>query len=99
MLNFIIGFLSPLVIAVINRPFWSNGVKVAITVGFSVIVGFLTVYLSGELSAADVTQSILVTLVASITAYNGIFKPTGIAAKITLATSPEKKLFKSDMSG
>lgn len=87
-LNIIVGFVSPTVISVINRPTMSAQNKAFITFGFCVVVGFLTALFMGQLTVEDITSSILLTFVAAITAYNGLFKPTGIAAKIEEKTTP-----------
>jgi hypothetical protein len=98
-LNLIIGFLSPLVISVINRPTWDSKVKVLVMVLFSVASGFLTALFSDELNPEDLTSTILTIMVASIVSYHGIFKPSEVAPKIERVTSPDRKLNTGDMSG
>lgn len=98
-LNLIVGFLAPTLISVINRPTWDSRLKVAVSVAFCVAVGFGTSYFSDQLNPEDVTTSVLTILVASITSYHGIFKPSGVSPAIEMKTSPERKLYKDDQSG
>jgi hypothetical protein len=98
-LNLIIGFLSPIIIATINRPGWDSKVKVLVMVGFSVVTGFLTSLFSEQLNTEDVVNAVLTIMVSSIVSYQGIFKPTNVAAKIELKTSPERTLGSGDQSG
>jgi hypothetical protein len=98
-LNLIIGFFSPILISVITRPGWDPRLKTLVMVGVSVVVGFLTALFSDQLNLEDVTSAILTTMVASITAYYGVFKPSGVSPKIELATSPERKVYKDDQTG
>lgn len=95
----IVGFLSPPVIAIINQPKFDARLKVVIMVGFSLLAGFLTAYFSNMLDGEDIVKSILVTMTATIVAYQGIFKPTNIADKITWKTSNERKLYSDDQAG
>lgn len=98
-LNLVVGFLSPIIIATINRPTFDARLKIAVMVAVSVVAGFGTAYFSNSFNAEDIVSSIMVVMVSSITAYTGIFKPSGVAPKLELATSPDRKLNTGDMSG
>lgn len=98
-LNLIVGFVAPIIISVINRPTFDSRLKVLVMVLVSVVAGFGTAYFSDQFNAEDVTSSVMTVMVAAITAYTGIFKPSGVAPKIELATSPDRKLNTEDMSG
>ncbi|MET9293460.1 hypothetical protein [Streptomyces sp. NPDC003077] len=84
----IVGFASPLLISVVNQPQWSGAVRTAIQVVVSVLVGLGSAYFAGDFAGKDVVTSILVAAVAAISAYKGVFKPSGIAPKVEKATSP-----------
>jgi hypothetical protein len=97
-LNLIVGFLSPLLISYINRPYWDARLKVFVMVMVSVVVGFLSALFSDQLNTADVTSSILITMTSAIVAYHGIFKPSGIS-KFEAKTSPIAKIDSEDRAG
>lgn len=99
MWNLIIGFLAPLVISVINQPQWTKKAKVYVMVIVSVIAGFVTSYFAGEFISKDIISSILITSVASITAYQGIFKPSGVSDKIEGVTSPHEDIYVDEPLG
>lgn len=83
------GSLVPLVLAVIQQPKWSDQIRSLVTFAFSLLVGFLNVWLNGDLSkAADWTSAILIVLIAAVSTYKGFWKPSTIAPKIEYATSP-----------
>lgn len=89
MLNLVIGFLSAtFIIPIIQQPRWSAQVRSWITFAYSVVVGFLTSWVTGELSLKDIATSVLVVLITAIATYKGFAKPTDIAPKIEGATSP-----------
>lgn len=84
----LVGFAAPLLVAVVQRPGWSEGLRALVTAGFSVVAGTGTVWLTGSMDGRSVISSILLVLVTSIAAYKGLWKPTGVAPKIETATSP-----------
>lgn len=87
MFNLIVGFVSPIIIATIASPSWGKKARVTTTVAFSVITGGLIAFFGGEFNGVDITTSILITLVASITFYKGVFKPAGITQSVEAKTS------------
>jgi len=87
--SLISGSVIPLVLAFIQQPKWSDQIRSLVTFAFSLLVGFLNVWLNGDLaSAADWTSAILIVLIAAISTYKGFWKPTQIAPKVEQATSP-----------
>lgn len=90
MLNLIIGFLSPAVVSLITQPGFDTRLRVGVMAGVSLIAGFLTSYFDGSFNPTDVTSSVLIVAVASITAYKGIFKPLGVSGAIETATALRK---------
>lgn len=99
MWNLIVGFAAPLVISVINQPQWSKKLKVLVMVVVSVVAGFVTSYFTGDFVSKDIVSSILITSVAAITAYQGIFKPSGVSAKIEEGTSKHEDIYVNEPLG
>ncbi|MFD7664282.1 hypothetical protein [Streptomyces sp. NPDC059788] len=83
----IVGFASPMLISVINQPQWSPAARTLVQVVVSVLVGLGSALFAGDFAGKDVVTSILVAAVAAISAYKGVFKPSGIAPKVEKATS------------
>lgn len=90
MLNLVIGFLSPILVSIIVRPGFDARLKIAIMALTSTAFGFATAYLAGQFNGVDIVTAILVTAVASISSYEGIYKPSGAANALTVATSPKE---------
>lgn len=93
MWNLIIGFLSAtFVLPVIQQPNWSAAKRSGVTFFYSIVVGLGTAYFTGAFaSLTDVSAgvtSVLLTLIAAISSYKGFAQPTGVAAAIESATSP-----------
>ncbi|WP_196942856.1 hypothetical protein [Streptomyces sclerotialus] len=83
----IVGFASPLLISVINQPHWSSTARAAVQVAVSVLVGLGTAYFAGDFAGQDIITSILLASVSAISAYKGIFKPTGMSPAVERVTS------------
>lgn len=80
--NIILGFLAPVVIALIARPAMSPIAKIIIQVMFSIVVGFFTAYFNNALAGRSVVSCILLVLASSALAYKAFWKPTGFADSI-----------------
>jgi len=78
----IVGFATPLVVAVATRPNMKPAIKVLIQIVFVVIVATFTAYLNGAFTGRNIVSAILLVASASIIAYKGIWKPTGVADAI-----------------
>lgn len=89
MWTLIVGFFSPIILALINRTAWTSARKAAVTFGWSVAVGAGIAYFADMFNGRDVVTAILLVLVVSITVYKGLWKPTGIAPAIEARTSPD----------
>jgi len=83
----VVGFFLPAVIAVIQQPTWSQGVRAAVTFLVSIVAGAGTAYFTGDLNGVDWVSATLIILVSAISVYKGLYQPTGIAPKIETATS------------
>lgn len=89
MWGLIVGFLTPIVLAVVQQPSWSQAVRSVVMFVFALIAGGATAYFAGQLDGKDVTTAVLIVMVSAISTYEGFWKKTGIAPKIEVATSPK----------
>lgn len=83
----IVGFLSPLLIAVVQQPRWSNRFRVLVTVVWSAVAGAGTAYFAGEFSGRGVVSAGLVVCVTAIATYSNLWKPSRIAPMIEAKTT------------
>ncbi len=93
MWELIVGFLSAtFVLPVIQQPSWTERTRALVTFLYSIVVGLVTAYLTGAFAGlADVragASAVLLMLVSAISTYKGFAKPTGIAQRIEISTSP-----------
>lgn len=84
----IVGFVLPIVMAVVNQSKWPSGLKAVAVFAASLLVSIGTVYLQGP---ADFTldrwiTASLTTLVTAIATYHGLWKPTGAAPALEEST-------------
>jgi len=88
MWSLLVGFLSPLLISVVQQPKWTQQTRAFVTFVSSLILGAGTAYFQGDLDDAQSTVSaILIVLVSGMTTYRNLWKTTGIAPKIEAKTS------------
>lgn len=83
LVNVLLGFLGPLLVALVVRVEMNAWVKVAIQFAFCAVAGFLTVWAYGMLNGRSLISQILVVLVASSVAYRAIWKPVGTTDEIS----------------
>ena len=84
----IVGFFMPHVIAVVQQPGWSQGLRSVITFLASVGAAIGTVLIQhGGWNWHDWVSSTLLILVTAIATYHGLWKPTGVAPSIEASTS------------
>lgn len=88
MWSLIVGFLAPLLVAVVERPGWPKWLRTVVAAGFSIAAGTGTVWLTGNLDGRSVVTSILLVAVTSMAAYKGLWKPASVTLRIEAATSP-----------
>lgn len=88
MWSLIVGFVAPMVIAVLQRPTFPRQLRAVVTVAFCIVVGFVTVLVTGQLTGKTLTASILIVLVTAMVTYEHLWKATGIAPLVEKATSP-----------
>ena len=84
-----IGWVMPLLVAVVVRSKWPNWVKGVVALLTSVILGAVSVATAGDLSnPTDWLAAAITVLTASQVAYHTWWKPTGIAPAIERNTQP-----------
>lgn len=85
----IVGFALPIIIAFFEQPGWSNEVRAWVALAVSLVVGFITAYLSGRLglSLQTVVTDVLLVVLTAIGTYKGFWQSSGIAPAIERATS------------
>lgn len=91
----LVGTVAPLVIAVVQRPGWSDTARVMVSVLFCTIVGAGTAVLDGTISSGPITFSSVLhgavaVILAAQVAYRNFWKPMGTAEAIERATSPAR---------
>lgn len=86
----IVGFLSPIVIAVVQRPTYGNQVRVLIMVAWSGISGTGTAWLAGEFTGRGITSCVLLVVISAISSYQSIWKPLRVAPVIEAKTSGKR---------
>lgn len=90
MWSLVIGFLNPIVLAIINQPTWSAPVKSFVAFVWSAIVSVVTLWLSDvKFDAQNLATTFLLIFVTTIATYRGFWKTSGIAPEIEAATSPK----------
>ena len=84
----IVGFFLPHVIAVVQQPDWSAGLRSVVTflACLGAAVGTVLIQNDGW-SWHDWVSSSLLILVTAIATYKGLWKPTGIAPAVEASTS------------
>lgn len=83
----IIGFFSPLVLAVINRRAWGDVAKAVTVFIWSLFSGAVTIYFQQpDWDWGNYVGSVLLILVTAISTYKGLWQKTGVAPKIEAKT-------------
>lgn len=90
MWSLIVSFFLPLVVAVAQQPRLSQAERVVVMVVFCAVAAVVTAWLKGELNSHNWFHSFLVMGVGTIVFYRGVWKPTGVAPRIEIATSTSK---------
>lgn len=84
----IVGFLTPPVLSIIQRPTWAQHWRAILTFVWCAVTGAITAYFASAFTGKSIITSILLVLVTAIATYKGLWKPTSISPKIETATSP-----------
>lgn len=89
LLNFVLGSLVPLVVALVTKANASSGVKAVVNVVLSVVVGtggYLVAH-DGKTSVVALLSSAVTAYLASGVTYQNLWKPTGTAPAIEARTA------------
>lgn len=86
-LSLLVGFITPLLTALLQQPRWTGRTRVMVGWGVAVVLGLLTSAQTGALGNAKSTaQAVMLVLVTAQATYTG-WKKTGVAPAIEAATS------------
>jgi len=90
MWSLLVGAVLPPFVAIIQQPQWPNWFRTAVAVASSIVVGFVTTWLTNDdvLWEQPMVTSILMVLVAALTTYRNVWRSSGIAPAIEAKTSP-----------
>jgi hypothetical protein len=86
-----IGTLLPLVTAIVQQKHWSSRTRTIIGVGMSILAGLVAWVSTHGLEVSDlpgILATVLGVTIAALAAYEGVWKPSGLANVIEVATSP-----------
>ncbi|MEU0184161.1 hypothetical protein ABZ312_23665 [Streptomyces sp. NPDC006207] len=83
-----LGFAAPPLIAVVQQPRWSSTAKTLVMLLSSVALGCGSAYFGGQFTAHTVGGNVLIVAIAAGSAYQTVWKPSGVAPRIERATSP-----------
>jgi hypothetical protein len=80
----VVGFLMPLIIAVVQQPGWSEPVRALVMAVACILAAVGANYFNGALGipVAQWAEQILLIAVTAIATYKGFWQPTGIAPAI-----------------
>ena len=85
MWSLIVGALTPPLLSVVQQPRYAR-FRPVLMIGAAVIDGVMVAWLQGNLDFSRFVNSALVAGVAIITAYHGIWKPSGVSPAIEKKT-------------
>lgn len=86
----LVGFLLPLVIAVIQQPSFPKPLRAIITLVVCAVAAIVTVSLQGSLDWTRWQHSVLIIAVAALAFYKGTWLPLGGAPALEEATTLER---------
>lgn len=95
-----VGGLLPLLIAVVNQPHWSARTRTILAVIVSGLSGLVTYVTENGLvfeSTSSVVTVVVGIILTSVTAYQTIWKPSGVARKIENITSSHSPNLEEDI--
>lgn len=95
----LVGAALPLLVAVLNRVQWQARTKAVVAFAASAVAAVLAAVVSGDLTLANYGTALPVVFAAAHVTYAGLWKPTQIAPKIEVATTPGTHLPEDVPSG
>lgn len=87
MWSLVVGFLLPILIAVIQQEAWASWLRSVVMFVVCLIAAAGTVYFQGRFDVQDYITSALLIVVTAIGTYKGIWQPTGIAPVLEHVTT------------
>lgn len=90
LLNFVVGFVIPLLVGLITKLRASSGLKASMNLALSVVGGAIVTVIEADGTIEDWKQfltGIVMTWLISQTSYTGLWKPNGVSAKVQEATA------------
>lgn len=85
-INALVGFLLPLLIAVIQKERWRNSIRVAVGTASCAVAAVITTWADGKLNFHDLAASAVIIFILTKTTYLAVWKPSGLAPAIQNAT-------------
>lgn len=83
LLSFFLSYVAMIVVSALKKQSWSDEVKVLITLGVSVVLGFVACFATGELnSVQDVTVATSIVTAAAMSQYKLYFQNTPLNTKL-----------------
>jgi hypothetical protein len=76
----------PLLIALIKREEWSEGVQSLVALALCFIAAFATEWIAGTLTATNLAGAIIAVYGTAVVTYKAFWKPTGIAPAFSRLT-------------
>ena len=89
MWNLIVGFVVPIVTAVVIRQAWQPGLKAIANFVIAAVAALGVVYFKGDRDTSNknaIISSVLLVVVTSIASYHGFLRPTQVAPSVERAT-------------
>lgn len=87
--SLIVGALAPNVIAILNQPRFSPGLRTFVMVAVCALGALITSYLEDEFNGRSLISSALITIVSAVTFYREVWSRFGVTQAIEAATSPK----------
>lgn len=86
-----LGYVLPPVIAIVNQPRWSGAIRALFMLVVAGADGLGSAYFTGEFSGKSAITCVLTAAVTIGIAYHTVWKPSGIAPGIEIATSSDAR--------
>ena len=82
----LVGSFLPVVIAVILRQEWDDGIKSVVAFLCCLVAAGGTAFFAGNLDGVDIVTALLIIFTLAQTTYRGLWRPTGVAPAVESAT-------------
>lgn len=85
-----LGVFAPLLVAVINQWHWPGWLKVLVTGIVCTLLAVGQLFYTGHLDGHDLPRTALVLALTAVAAYHWVWRPSGLAPSIEIATSASR---------